>query len=119
MIFLKKGGTVQQELSAEAMLEIIFDYAAKISGENDLDTLLVLMAEMGVVIKGGLFIGPTIAVNANGLLDYFGHTVNMAARIQQQSEGGDIIVSAQEWERESFAGIAKEFSFSAKSTLKK
>ena len=39
----------------------------------------------------------------------------MAARIQQQSEGVGIIVSA----RESFAGIAKEFSFSAKSTVKK
>ncbi|MCM3789592.1 hypothetical protein M3221_14415 [Domibacillus indicus] len=49
---------------------------------------------MGVVIKVGLFTGPTIAVNANGLLDCFEHTVNMAARIQQQSEGVDIIVSA-------------------------
>nr|WP_204556264.1 HD domain-containing phosphohydrolase [Bacillus ectoiniformans] len=29
------------------MLEIMFTYAAKISGENDLDRLLVLMAEMG------------------------------------------------------------------------
>ncbi|WP_309090680.1 hypothetical protein [Domibacillus sp.] len=92
---MKKGGTVQRELSAEAMLEIIFDYAAKISGENGLDTLLVLIAEMGVVIKAGLFTGPAIAVNANGLLDYSGHTGNMIACIQQQSEGGDIIVSAQ------------------------
>jgi class 3 adenylate cyclase len=50
--------------------------------------------EMGVVIKVGLFTGPTIAVNANGLLDYFGYTVNMDVRIQQQSEGVDIIVSA-------------------------
>ncbi|MCI2255904.1 hypothetical protein L2D08_16195 [Domibacillus sp. PGB-M46] len=74
---------------------------------------------MDFVIKVGLFTGPTIAVNANGLLDYFGYTVNTGARIQQQSEGGDIIVSSQEWQRESFAGIAKEFSFSAKSTAKK
>ncbi|OES43473.1 HD domain-containing phosphohydrolase [Domibacillus iocasae] len=39
--------SIQHELSAEEMLEIILDYAAKISGENDLDTLLILMAEMG------------------------------------------------------------------------
>ncbi|WP_046179502.1 HD-GYP domain-containing protein [Domibacillus tundrae] len=41
------NGSVQRELSAEEMLEIILNYAAKISGENDLDTLLILMAEMG------------------------------------------------------------------------
>ncbi|WNS80632.1 hypothetical protein RRU94_24730 [Domibacillus sp. DTU_2020_1001157_1_SI_ALB_TIR_016] len=34
---------------------------------------------MGVVIKVGLFTGLTNAVNANGLFDYFGYTVNMAA----------------------------------------
>jgi class 3 adenylate cyclase len=33
-------------------------------------------------------------VNSNGLLDYFGRTVNIAARVQAQSEGGDIVVSA-------------------------
>lgn len=41
------SGSSQRELSAEEMLEIILNYAAKISGENDLDTLLILMAEMG------------------------------------------------------------------------
>lgn len=64
-----------------------------------------------MVIKLGLCTGPTIAVNANDLLDYFGHTVNMAARIQQQSEGGDIMISAQEWERESFAEAAAGYHF--------
>ncbi|KIL49089.1 adenylate/guanylate cyclase domain-containing protein [Jeotgalibacillus campisalis] len=51
-----------------------------------------------LTIKLGLFTGPTIAVNANDLLDYFGHTVNVAARIQQQSEGNDIILSNSEWQ---------------------
>jgi adenylate cyclase len=65
-----------------------------------------------MVIKIGLFTGPAIAVNANDVLDYFGHTVNMAARIQQQSHGGDIMISEAEWERESFAQAAGKFSFS-------
>ena len=30
-------------------------------------------------------------VNLNDRLDYFGSTVNMAARLQGQSEGGDIV----------------------------
>ena len=29
----------------------------------------------------------------NGRLDYFGTTVNMAARLQSQSRGGDIVLS--------------------------
>ena len=46
-----------------------------------------------VTIKVGLHEGPVIAVNANGVLDYFGRTVNMAARVQQQSTGGDIVLN--------------------------
>jgi class 3 adenylate cyclase len=39
-----------------------------------------------------------IAVNANDLLDYFGRTVNMAARIQNQSVGDDLVLSQQGFE---------------------
>ena len=46
-----------------------------------------------IVIKLGLHEGPSIAVNLNGRLDYFGTTVNMAARLQAQSRGGDIVLS--------------------------
>ncbi len=49
----------------------------------------------GLVIKLGLHFGPCIAVNLNDRLDYFGSTVNMAARLQAQSEGGDIVVSGE------------------------
>lgn len=47
----------------------------------------------GLVIKLGLHTGACIAVNLNGRLDYFGTTVNLAARLQGQSRGGDIVVS--------------------------
>ncbi|MFQ6017134.1 MAG: adenylate/guanylate cyclase domain-containing protein [Kiloniellaceae bacterium] len=46
-----------------------------------------------IVIKLGLHEGPSIAVNLNGRLDYFGTTVNMAARLQGESHGGDIVLS--------------------------
>ncbi|MBI4575504.1 MAG: adenylate/guanylate cyclase domain-containing protein [Planctomycetes bacterium] len=46
-----------------------------------------------LVIKVGLHRGPAIAMNANGRLDYFGRTVNIAARIQGESEGGDVVLS--------------------------
>ena len=49
--------------------------------------------EMDIAIKLGLHKGPCIAVTLNERLDYFGGTVNMAARLQGRSEGGDVILS--------------------------
>ncbi|WP_194841503.1 adenylate/guanylate cyclase domain-containing protein [Sporosarcina obsidiansis] len=45
-----------------------------------------------VQVKVGFHAGSVIAVNANDVLDYFGGTVNKAARIQQQSKGGDVVI---------------------------
>jgi len=50
--------------------------------------------EDAIVIKLGLHKGPCIAVTLNERLDYFGSTVNLAARLQGQSGGGDIVLSA-------------------------
>ncbi len=46
-----------------------------------------------IAIKLGLHGGSCIAVTLNGRLDYFGSTVNLAARLQDQSRGGDIVIS--------------------------
>lgn len=45
-----------------------------------------------IVLKIGVHSGPAIVVNSNDRLDYFGRTVNIAARIQNKSNGGDIVV---------------------------
>lgn len=46
-----------------------------------------------LVLKAGIHAGAAIAVTANGVLDYFGRTVNLAARVQGESKGGDIVFS--------------------------
>ncbi len=46
-----------------------------------------------IVIKIGLHAGPCIAVSLNDRIDYFGSTANLAARLQGQSDGGDIVIS--------------------------
>ncbi|NKB49742.1 MAG: hypothetical protein GKS02_10335 [Alphaproteobacteria bacterium] len=46
-----------------------------------------------IVIKVGLHTGPCIAVTLNDCLDYFGTMVNLAARLQGESVGGDIVLS--------------------------
>lgn len=58
-----------------------------------------------IIIKIGIHTGPAIAVTSNDRLDYFGRTVNIAARIQGESNGGDIVVSAECGERESVKAI--------------
>ncbi len=47
------------------------------------------------MLKLGLHAGPCIAVNLNDRLDYFGRTVNLAARLQGESQGGDVMLSAE------------------------
>jgi len=47
-----------------------------------------------IVVKLGLHKGACIALNLNDKLDYFGSTVNIAARVQGQSVGDDLVLSA-------------------------
>ena len=44
-------------------------------------------------LKAGTHFGPCIGVTLNDRLDYFGSTVNIAARLGALSQGGDIVIS--------------------------
>lgn len=48
---------------------------------------------MPLFLKAGLHSGPCIAVTLNERLDYFGSTVNLAARLEGLSAGTDVIIS--------------------------
>jgi len=48
---------------------------------------------MPLLLKAGLHTGPCIAVTLNDRLDYFGSTVNLAARLEGLSSGTDVIIS--------------------------
>src|SRR5437588_1458885 len=47
-----------------------------------------------LTLKAGLHTGPCIAVTPNERLDYFGSTVNLAARLEGQSTGNDVVISS-------------------------
>lgn len=51
-----------------------------------------------LTLKAGLNTGPCIAVTLNDRLDYFGSTVNMAARLEGLSSGCDVIISRSVYE---------------------
>ncbi len=64
-----------------------------------LDSRAAIAAELGgdpdaIAIRLGIHAGPCIAVTMNDRLDYFGATVNLAARLEGQPRGGDIVISA-------------------------
>ncbi|HEY3360040.1 MAG TPA: DUF5939 domain-containing protein [Polyangia bacterium] len=46
-----------------------------------------------IEVKIGLHRGPTIAVTSNRMLDFFGRTVNLAARVQGHSRAGEVLLS--------------------------
>lgn len=48
-----------------------------------------------LTIKVGIHHGPCIVVNLNERLDYFGSTVNVAARLPNFSAGGELILSGE------------------------
>ena len=60
--------------------------------------LRVDVAEAGepmLWLKVGMHKGPCIVVNLNGRLDYFGSTVNIAARLPGFSQGGELIFTEE------------------------
>jgi class 3 adenylate cyclase len=46
-----------------------------------------------LTLKAGIHTGPCIAVTLNERLDYFGSTVNLAARLEGLSSGDDVVIS--------------------------
>jgi class 3 adenylate cyclase len=56
-----------------------------------------------LVLKLGVHAGPVIAISANDRLDYFGRTVNVAARLGDQSRGGDVVLLRDVFEEASSA----------------
>ncbi len=51
-----------------------------------------------VGLKLGIYSGPCYVVTANGALDYFGQTVNVASRIQHLAASGEFILEEQQLE---------------------
>lgn len=51
-----------------------------------------------LTLKAGIHAGPCIAVTLNDRLDYFGSTVNTAARLEALSTGDDVVISQAVYE---------------------
>jgi len=72
--------------AALAIRDDILEFNHRLAAETHDDKVAIL-------VKIGLHSGACIAVTLNDRLDYFGGTVNLAARLQGESAGGDIVLS--------------------------
>ncbi|MCM2304420.1 MAG: adenylate/guanylate cyclase domain-containing protein, partial [Elusimicrobia bacterium] len=96
-IVAARGGAVVKTIGDAVM-------AVFPSGEGALEAALDMQERIGdlsarlaprepVALKIGVHQGPSIAINAGGHLDYFGTMVNVAARVQNESVGGDVVIT--------------------------
>ncbi|MHC4598768.1 MAG: DUF5939 domain-containing protein [Planctomycetota bacterium] len=68
--------------------------------------------EGGLALKIGLHAGPCIAVELNHRLDYFGRTVNIAARVQGLAGGREIVCTEPVWKAPGVAEASREAGLS-------
>ena len=72
-----------------------------------------------IVLKLGIHAGPCIAVTTGETLDYFGATVNIAARLANECRGGEAIVSgAVTKDAETGAALADRMQLEETATLR-
>lgn len=83
------GGVVKT--IGDAVMAVFRDPAEALAAALDIQREAP-QAAAGLRIKLAVHTGPAIAVNANGVLDYFGQTVNLASQLERLSDGGDVIV---------------------------
>lgn len=107
------GDAIMAAFAAPAdALAAALDIQRELAAFNDAES-------RALAIKVGLHEGPCIAVTLNGRLDYFGTTVNMAARLQGKSAGGDIVLSEAVAEDPAVASMLPALECSSETTALK
>jgi class 3 adenylate cyclase len=97
----KSDGTLVKTIG-DAVMAVFVDPAKAVEAAIEMHRALnddtAARGEPALALKVGIHHGPCIAVNLNNILDYFGTAVNLAARIQKESVGGDIVVTEEIWQ---------------------
>ena len=63
-----------------------------------------------LTLKASLHAGPCLAVNANDRLDFFGTTINLAARMISCCKGGDLVVSDELYHRPEMREFVSQYT---------
>jgi adenylate cyclase len=90
------GGVIVKTMGDAVMASFLDDQSALSAASACITAFDGLSAARGyadrVGLKLGIYSGPCYVVTANGTLDYFGQTANVAARLQGLAESGELIM---------------------------
>ncbi len=121
-VIRERNGTVVKTIG-DAVMAAFNDPADAIRAALEVQRSITAFNESldgeNLVIKLGLHYGPCIAVTLNEKLDYFGSTINMAARLQGESDGGDIILSDELAKDPIVSAILKNFELAPENRILK
>jgi len=88
------GGAIVKTMGDSVMATFRHPVAALIAVWNA-QTKIAERGEPMLWLKVGIHKGPCIVVNSNERLDYFGSTVNVAARLPGFSQGGELVFTEE------------------------
>lgn len=88
----KEGGSIIKTMG-DSIMAAFRDPVSAVKAIWVVQKQLSARGEPPLSIKAGIHYGPCIVVNLNDRLDYFGSTVNIAARLPHFSQGGEAILS--------------------------
>lgn len=105
-----EGGAVVKTMGDAVMAVFRQPVAALKAVKTAHAALQQLEGNPALMVKFGLHAGPCIVVTLNERLDYFGSTVNIAARLPGLAEGGEVVFSneirsdpeARDWLRQNY-----------------
>lgn len=89
-IIAAQGGAIVKTMG-DAVMASFSDPASALAAANAMRQRDKSADLPQLQLKIGIHSGPCIAVETNGQLDYFGQTVNLAARVQGMADGGEIV----------------------------
>lgn len=97
-----EGGTIVKTMGDAVMAAFTDSHACARAAIESLKAFESFRAkrEFGALIglKLGMHTGTCYVVSANGALDYFGQTVNIAARVQSLANASEVVLSASVYE---------------------
>lgn len=102
-----QGGGAVVKTMGDAVMAVFHTPADGVRAALALQRAFANSNEGEVALKIGLHFGPTLAVNSNDRLDYFGRTVNISARVSALAKGGEILFTDALWQHEEVRDAVK------------
>ena len=88
----EEGGSIVKTMG-DAIMAAFRSPVSAVRAISKIQKQIAVRGDPPLSIKAGIHHGPCIVVNLNDRLDYFGSTVNIAARLPNFSKGGEAIIS--------------------------